>query len=266
MSDVIALLAREWDAIAGLLDDLEPADWSRPVLPGWDVHDVVAHIVGTERALAGAELPALPPGEPVPGHVRNDIGTMNEAWVVALRPLPDADLLAQFRAVTEQRLMALRAMTAQEFDAPSWSPAGPATYARFMGTRVFDCWMHEQDIREATRKPGNESGPVAERALDEAAGGLGYAIGKLGKAPQGSTVRITLTGPINRDLHVVVDGRARVTEAVDGEPTVTMTMPSSLFFRLCGGRDDAASMLGQIEFGGDVELGRRLAANLGFLI
>src|SRR5262249_33588466 len=104
---LVALLAREWSEIVGLLAGLDDEQWSRPVLPGWDVHDVVAHLVGTERTLAGAGLPRVTPGGELAGHVRNDIGRMNEAWVGALRHLSNADLLAEFRAVTAQRLAAL---------------------------------------------------------------------------------------------------------------------------------------------------------------
>ena len=31
----------------------------------------------------------------------------------------------------------------------SFTPAGKDTYGRFMQIRVFDCWLHEQDIRDA---------------------------------------------------------------------------------------------------------------------
>ncbi len=128
-------------------------------------------MIGTERALAGAALPPIPddPGE----HVRNDIGRVNEAWIAELRGRPHADLLADFRAVTAERLASLRAMSAEEFNAPSWTPAGNATYARFMRIRIFDCWMHEQDIRAAIGQPGNDGGEAAAQALDEVVLALG---------------------------------------------------------------------------------------------
>ena len=36
-----------------------------------------------------------------------------------------------------------------------------------MRIRVFDCWLHEQDIRDAVGRPGGEDGPAASVALDE---------------------------------------------------------------------------------------------------
>jgi uncharacterized protein (TIGR03083 family) len=175
-------------------------------------------------------------------------------------------LLADFRSVTAQRLASLRAMSAGEFNAPSWTPAGQATYGRFMQIRIFDCWMHEQDIRAAAGLPGNEDGPVAEEALAQVVLALGYIIGKRGRAPDGSSVLIRLTGPVPRDLAVVVDGRARVVPRIEGEPTASLSLSSSLFLRLAGGREDAGAALGRIDLGGDEALARQLATNLAYTI
>ncbi len=168
--------------------------------------------------------------------------------------------------MTADRLASLLAMPAEEFNAPSWTPAGEATYARFMQIRIFDCWMHEQDIRAAVGLPGNEDGAPAAAALDEVVRALGYIVGKKGRAPDGSSVLIRLSGPVERDLHVVVDGRARVVAALDGEPTTSLDLSSSLFLRLAGGREDAQDALGRIGLGGDQALGRQLATNLAYTI
>ncbi len=263
---LIDLLGAQWSAIVSLLTDLPGEAWSVTVLPGWDVHDVLAHMVGTECALAGKEMPPVPDGADGWEHVRNDIGKVNEAWVESRRRVSHQELLAEFTAMTSERLASLRAMSVDDFYAPSWTPAGPGTYARFMQIRVFDCWMHEQDIRTAVGRPGNESGPAAERSLDEVVGALGYIIGKRGRAPDGSSVLIRLTGPIERDLRVIVEGRARVTDELDGDPTATITLSSSLFLRLAGGRQDPGTSTGEIRLDGDIELARQLASNLAFTI
>ncbi|HET7016595.1 MAG TPA: maleylpyruvate isomerase family mycothiol-dependent enzyme [Streptosporangiaceae bacterium] len=263
---LIDLLGAEWSSIALLLADLSADAWSTTVLPGWDVHDVLAHMVGTEYALSGKTLPPVPDDADGFEHVRNDIGKVNEAWVVSLRSLPHSELLAEFNRITAERLTSLRAMSVEDFYAPSWTPAGPGTYARFMQIRVFDCWMHEQDIRSAVGRPGHESGAAAERSLDEVVGALGYIIGKLGRAPDGSAVLIRLTGPIERDLHVIVEGRARVADALDGEPTAMITLSSSLFLRLAGGREAPETSPESIRLDGDVDLARRLASNFAFTI
>jgi len=263
---IITLLGDEWRAIAELLGMVPDDAWSRPALPGWDVHDVLAHLVGSERMLAGAERPVVQVAGDAGPHVKNSIARLNEEWVMALRSRSHTELLGDFRAVTTERLAALRAMSPDDFAAPSWTPVGDATYGRFMEIRVFDAWMHEQDIRVAAGVPGHEVGPVAEQALAEVVGALGYIVGKLGGAPQGSSVTIRLEGPIERDLHVVVDERARVVEGLPAAPTASIALSSSLFLRLAGGRVDPASALGRVELGGDTTLAHRLVTHLAYTL
>ncbi len=263
---LIGLLEDEWSAIAGLLAGLSEQQWHTVVLPGWTVHDVVAHMIGTERTLGGGEHPPVPPDAELGPHVRNDIGKINEAWIAALRDRPDRELLADFRSVTAGRLASLRQLSVEEFNAPSWTPAGQATYARFMQIRIFDCWMHEQDIRAGLGLPGHESGPVAEQALAEVIMALGYIVGKRGRAPDGCSVLFSLRGPVERELAVVVDGRAKVVAALDGPPTASLRLSSSLFLRLAGGRQDPEAALAEVELGGDEALARQLATSLAYTI
>jgi hypothetical protein len=58
---VIDLLDTVWSSTADLLDDLTDAQWDTPTdLPGWSVRDAVAHMIGTERMLAGDPTPQAP--------------------------------------------------------------------------------------------------------------------------------------------------------------------------------------------------------------
>ncbi len=263
---IVSLLRDEWDELSQLLATLTADEWSAAALPGWDVHDTVAHIVGTERSLAGHERPDIPVDADQRAHIRNDMGKNNEAWIEHYRSRTDAELLADFRDITAKRLATLDAMTGEQFNAPSWTPAGQATHARFMRIRAFDSWMHEQDIRSAVGKPGHDGGPVAAESLDEVVVALGYIVGKRGGAADGSSVSFHLTGPLARELHVLVDGRAQVVDSLTSPATVTITMPGTLFMRLAGGRVDPLAMIGQITFAGDVEFGHRVATNLAYTI
>jgi uncharacterized protein (TIGR03083 family) len=264
---VVDALRAVWASIAALLADLDDADWDSPTtLPGWAVRDVVAHLVGTEAMLAGQPVPDEAAGTERPPHVRNDIGTFNERWVRALRSESPEALLARFEQVTAERAAALEAMSQEDFDAESWTPAGPGTYGRFMQIRVFDCWLHEQDIRDALGRPGHQDGPAAELAVDEVVRAMGFIVGKRAALPAGSTLTLELTGPVRRRVDVAVTDRARVVEALDEPATATVAMTSGLFLRLAGGRVDADAHLGDLTIHGDAALGRRVATNLAFTI
>jgi uncharacterized protein (TIGR03083 family) len=264
---VVAALVAEWAALDELLTPLCPEQWAAPTaLPGWSVQDNVAHLVGTECALAGQAPPACDADVRGFPHVRNDIGAANEAWVEALRAEGPARILDRFREITSVRRAHLADLTEAEFDAPSWTPAGQRTYGRFMRIRLFDCWMHDQDIRDALGIQGNDTGPCAEGALAEIGDALGYLVGKRAGAPDGASVTIELTGPLHTTWHVAVDGRASVVGRLPGSATATVSLPSTLFTRLAGGRVPVEDHLGEVGLAGDADLGRRVVLALPFTI
>jgi uncharacterized protein (TIGR03083 family) len=263
---LVKAIVDEWSSIDELLTELPAEQWAQPTaLPGWSVQDVVSHIVGAELGLTG-EHPPVTTDVRAFEHVRNDIGAVNECWVDWLRSESPEQVHARFREVTATRAQVLESMSPEEFEAPSWTPSGNDTYARYMRIRLFDCWMHEQDIRDAVGRQGNEAGPCAECSLDEITAALGYIVGKRAGAPDGSSVTFRLTGPVDRTLHVVVEGRARVVDELPAPATSTLVLPSNLFARLCGGRAAVSDRLAEIDFEGDRELGQRVAFALPFTI
>lgn len=254
-----------WSALGALGSGLDDSQWAgETACPGWPVSAHYAHVIGTESLLLGRPNPEIDPGRPE--HVRNDIGGLNEAWVAALAGESRATVMERLAEVTGARRAALKSMGEDDFSKPSWTPVGQADYRRFMQIRVFDCWMHEQDVRAAVGRPGHEDGPVAEQSVDEIVRALGYLFGKKAGAPEGSALTLELTGPVRRTLHVAVAGRAGVVDHLDVEPTVVVTMESTLFTRLAGGRMAPAAAAGQVQLSGDVDLGQRLIDNLGFTI
>ena len=163
---LIASFEDVWGDVITLCDGLTTEQWASPTdCPGWSVQDNVAHMIGTERMLAG-EQPSAPAdaGADAP-HIRNDIGKANERWLESYRDWPGAKVLDEFRAVTASRLDALRALTQEDWDREGFTPEGPGPYRKFMEIRVFDCWYHDQDIREAVGRPGYLEGPVADLSV-----------------------------------------------------------------------------------------------------
>jgi uncharacterized protein (TIGR03083 family) len=268
-SDVLSGLFATWDSLDRLLTGLSEQQWQTPTpLPGWCVHDVVAHIIGTESVLQGISTPDADIDVTTLAHVRNDVGVANECWVRHLSAESGADVHQRFRAVTADRRKTLTDMSVDDWNAPTLTPVGPDSYGRFMRVRVFDCWMHEHDIRDALDEQASDAdlaGPAARLTLDEMATSMGYVIGKLGKAPDGSRVAIELTGPLARTIRVLVDRRARVVDDFDGEePTSMIRLDGVLFTRLAGGRADTG--VAGVELGGDQEVGARIVEHLNYTI
>src|ERR1700757_4280625 len=197
-SDVLSGLFGTWDSLDRLLAGLSEEQRQTPTpLPGWSVHNVVAHIIGTESVLHGISTPDADIDVSTLAHVRNTVGLANECWVRHLNAESGADLLRRFRTLTADRRKRLTDMSVDDWNAPTLTPVGPDSYGRFMRVRVFDCWMHEHDIRDARGEPTPDPalpGPAARLTLDGMVTSMGYVGGKLGKAPDGSRVAIELTG------------------------------------------------------------------------
>ena len=265
----IEALREEWASIADLLAGLSDDEWAMATpLPGWDVQDNVAHMIGTEMMMSGEPAPDVEIDREVATHVRNDIGAFNEAWIESLRGTDPADVRAQFVELSARRLAALDAMTQDEWDEVSFTPAGKDTYGRFVQIRVMDCWMHEQDIRDAVGRPGNETGLPVEVMLDEVTTALGFVVGKKAGVQQGQSVTFALTeeGSVVREIHVVVDGRAAVVDSLQGPATTTLTMPVGVMTRRCAGRVAPDELRDQITIEGDADIAERVLANQTYTI
>jgi uncharacterized protein (TIGR03083 family) len=269
-SDVLPGLFGVWDSIDALLDGLPDSRWQAATpLPAWDVQAVVAHIIGTESFLEGLSPPVPDVDVKEFEHVRNDIGAINECWVRALSADPGTGVLERFRTVTGGRRDVLPAMSDDDWNAVNPTPAGMDSYGRFMRIRTFDCWMHEQDIRMALQTPSSDdelAGPASELSLDEIAATMGFVVGKLAKAPDGSRVTFDLTGPLARSINVSVDGRAQLVDDFGEDPTATIRLDALQFTRLAGGRPMCPARAQDVELGGDKDLAARIVERLNFVI
>lgn len=253
----VANLHQCWASLDSLLADLSPDEWATQSLcPDWTVAGVVIHLIAVEEMLLGADPSEF--AERLPFDV---VGAATEA----MSTLSPAELLARFRDVTAQRRSELAAVDDAGFATAVMTPVGPGTYGRFMDIRVFDHWVHEQDIRRPLTRPGHESGPSAERSIDEIRMSLPYIVGKRIGASDGASIRFELTGPVSATFTVRVDGRAVLRD--DALPVdVTVTADSTTFALLaCGRIDPQASIdVGAITWAGDHDLGERAARNLRF--
>jgi uncharacterized protein (TIGR03083 family) len=262
-------LGEVWTRLSELGRAIDDGGWrSATPCPGWDVAAQYAHVIGTESMLLGRPNP--PAGGNGGDHVRNPIGEFNEVWVAHLAGRSRTEVLDIFDEVTGARRAALATMTDEDFAAPSWTPVGEADYGRFMQVRTFDCWVHEQDVRDAVGLPGGGTGPAAEQAVDEIVRAAGFVVGKKAGVGSGSSVRFRLTGPLERTIDVEVSDKARVVAGLGAAPTVTLGLSSDAYVRLaCGrttGEDVLAGALGGVSIEGDRETGRRVLANMAFVM
>jgi uncharacterized protein (TIGR03083 family) len=269
---LISILQTTWDDIAALCEGLGDEQWEAATeCPGWSVKDQVAHMIGTENMLRGVQPPAADDSAGDAPHVRNDIGKFNEQWVGVYRSRSGAETLADFRAVTAQRVLELEKLTPEEWDKEGFTPEGPGPYRQFMAIRVFDCWYHDQDIREAVGQPGFLEGEPADLSLERIVNkALPYVVGKKASTPPGATVVFDIQGkrPLVAAVGVPPEGRAALLADVPRDATTRIGLDRRTFSRLAGGRwsGEHARREGSVKVTGDQELGGRVVDNLAFTI
>ena len=101
--------------------------------------------------------------------------------------------------------------------------------------------------------------------MDEVHNSIGYIVGKKVGLPDGMSIAIHLTGPVNRDIYAAVDGRAAKVDQLD-DPSVELTTDSLTFVQLACGRIDPQGPIdaGTITWAGDAEWGEKAARSLAF--
>jgi len=255
--------------VVALLRELDPEDWDKPTeLPGWDVRAVAAHLAHLEGELAGrpqeqVEVPEAP-------HVKGFLGQYTEAGPVARRTWEPSRIIDELEEVVAERRAALASSPPEDPSAlgPSFAALAGWSWETLLHNRPFDVWMHEQDIRRATGRPGHLDTPGAAHADRVITRAMGMVVGKKGGARPGQSVLFHRDGVAHPDLPETVavlvgdDGRARPVDPtqLSGTPTATLRLSWVDWIRLGGGRATADQV--EVALEGDEELGRRVLAGM----
>lgn len=218
----MGLAAEEYRRLTALLAGLDRDDWSRPTAcDEWDVHAVVAHLVGASDCAAS-------PRELVRQALRGrrlrkhgDLVDKLNAVQVAERAGHTAEQLVEELRVAGDRAVRARSRLPRPVRAlrmPFGPPLGTRPLGYLMG-RIYtrDAWMHRIDVCRATgREPeltGGHDGRVVADVVREWA------------ADHGSAYSLELTGPAGGSWGTTAAGERLRLDAVDFCRTVSGRAP-----------------------------------------
>ena len=263
---IVADLDEVWSRLIDLGEEIDESKWSDPTsCPRWSIKDNFTHIIGTELTLLGMPTPSSDQIDR--SIVKNPIGEMNQQWIESMRNWSKREVIDKLAWTTDQRRAAIEKMDGEEFMKLGPSPVGQAPYAKFMQIRIFDCYMHEQDIRQAASLDFYDQGGAAEVSLYESISGMGFVVGKKAKAEEGSVVRFKITGAQPITFDVVVTEKANLDFELSSNPITTLEVGFIEFTRLIGGRkDNGADYESHIKVTGDLGLATKIIGSLNFLI
>lgn len=250
------------ESISGLVAPLPTDAWNRATeCPGWSVRDVVSHVIAFESELLGDPRPihSLPRDL---RHVTNEFARYVELPVDKRRCHTAPEMTGELEYTIIRRSRALRNARYAPTEPVRW-PAGPHSrelpYHELLRNRVFDVWVHEQDLRRALGEPGNLDSPAALITRDVLLSALPKAVAHQAGAPAGTALVVDVTGPVEflRTVRVDASGRGTVDESISLAPDVQLTMGWETYVRLACGRGRP----GPVTVEGDRELAARVLAN-----
>jgi uncharacterized protein (TIGR03083 family) len=144
--DQLAPLVRQRRRLQGLLEALEPDEWSSPTrCEQWSVQDVAAHLVGV-NIFWQASVQAGLAGMPTRVLVGFDPAVTPALMVEPMRALGSGEVLEQFVASNDGLLAVFEGLDDEQWLTPAETPAGHVSIRVVAHHALWDCWVHERDI------------------------------------------------------------------------------------------------------------------------
>jgi len=195
---VIDLFPETLDALVALLAELSPEDWVRPtVCSRWSVKDIAVHLLGGDIGLLSRKRDAeQSSGEPARSwkELVALINQLNDAWVKAARRISPRLLCDLLRFTGAQVCEYFRSLDPTAQGSPvDWAGPGPAPVWLDLAREYTERWHHQQQIRDAVKRPGLVEPRFLAPVLDTFVRALPHTYRNVA-ADAGTAVTLTVTG------------------------------------------------------------------------
>lgn len=184
--------------LLALLGGLSAEEWLLPTAaPKWNVKDVALHLLGGDIGNLSRRRDGYDPR----GKTISDwkelvayVNRLNESWVAAGQRMSSrvlCDLLAHVGRQVDEYFMLLDPFAMG--GAVSWAGPEPAPQWLDVAREYTERWHHQQQIRDATGRPGLYEPRLFAPVVDAFVRALPHAFRDV-EAREGATVQVTLSG------------------------------------------------------------------------
>lgn len=230
------LLGPEQDALLCYLRALSPDQWNVVTAAApWRVRDVAAHLLGDHlgrlsRSRDG-QPPARPPGEALGPYLHH----LNAEWVAASARLSTWVLLELLGDVGPRLVDHWQRLDLDAFGEPvSWAGEEPAPVWLDAARDYTECWVHQQQIREATGGGLLVAPGFLAPVVDTFARALPFTLRRVAGRFRDAQVSLVVTGDSGGIWTVRSDGwRWLFMEAPAGPQAMSVRIDEDSFWRLC---------------------------------
>jgi uncharacterized protein (TIGR03083 family) len=234
---VVHLFSETLDALVDLLSDLSPDDWQKPtVCAGWTVKDIAAHLLGGEIGILSRKRDGYAYSGS-PGIDWHDlvalINDLNDSWVKTMRRLSPRLLcdLLQFSGEQVNRYFA--SLDPEALGGPvDWASPEPAPVWLDLAREYTERWHHQQQIRDATARPGLKGPRYLAPVLDAFVRALPRAYRDV-QAADGTLITLEITGEACNRWHLLRESGAwQLYLDADASALATVSLDEDVAWRL----------------------------------
>jgi uncharacterized protein (TIGR03083 family) len=263
--ELLRLLEGERAELIAMLEALDPSAWSEATgCPGWSVKDIVAHVLGDDLGILARERDGFPGAESARSSSWEDVvrfvNDRNETWVAAWRRASPRLLIELLQVSGPALWDHYRSLDPGELGPPvSWAGSQPAPNRLRVAREYTERWVHQQQIRDASDRPGLREPRWVRPLLDTFAHSLPVALGDLG-APSGTVVALDVTGEGGGRWTVArtSDGWRLADGDSSGRPSTVVTVDVDTMRRVYTKAIDRDAARARARIDGDATLGRAL--------
>ncbi len=201
------------DALLSLLQGLPTDDWARQTsCSRWSVKDVALHLLGGEVGILSRQRDRfqLPAGKTItewPDLVAF-INAINDTWIRAARRISPRLLCDLLRWAGAQTCDYFRSLDPYAIGEPvSWAGPGPAPVWLDVAREYTERWHHQQQIRDALRRPGLTEPRFLAPVIAAFVRALPHTYRNV-VAPDGAVVTLSVTGDSGGRWSVRREGEA----------------------------------------------------------
>jgi uncharacterized protein (TIGR03083 family) len=268
----VNLLQQESERLKQYLNALPPEAWSRPsACAGWEVRDVVAHLVLQAEVFMGWVSRGLQGDASTPEGLP-DAGTVNAVSMsevlgqmsIARRESLGGQLLSTFNATSDQFNQLLAGARPSDWDKPCYHVFGTLPLRAFIDDRITELAVHGWDIRSSLEPEAHLSPESLPALMDWIPATVGWVFRPGSRQPGPVRYRFELIGAVPSRSDIIVAGnKASIEPSGGAKANVTFHCDSETFVLMMCGRLtlDSAIADGRMSVEGDhglvAEFGRR---------
>jgi len=240
--DAIDVMVDERRLLLEVLAELKPSEWEQATeCPAWTVKGITLHLIGDDLSLLSRQRDDEPPGV-VPAAdddgwqgLFGELNRFNERWVDTARFLSPPLVIDLLRATGEWTHRWYATVDPDRLgEGVHWAGIDAAPYWMLAAREYSERWIHQQQLRRATGRPGLDEPRFVVPAVAVTVRGFPPAL-SLFPAEAGTAVSLQLEGTASAWTFVKGPQEWAIHDGVPASPDVRLTLDvpaaSALFSR-----------------------------------